>query len=1093
MGAECVEMNLVSSSSTRGIVCFSLTDLNPPVVYVLDSEGDIVRTTRLDTPGLRAKSILASRDVDNDGDEDVLLITTDDDVVFLSNQNSDLGTSGFDFDVVTVMGNDGPMIGAAGFVNGDALIDLVLSNSTYVLVKLAVDPNANDWTDVVASDLSPSLPVDQIVIQLGDMDGDGFLDLVSLPPGVAGTTRNITWAPGDGTGAFDGSALNRIGTKPTLGFNLEVVDAEGDGDLDVVFPSFLANGDGVCSMWYENGGAGLGWTAHDLGVCSSKYSLGYAAEDPNSAELYMVFSPLGGGTDLTLFPLRQPGEAVVFPLGENLEGSPRSFTSVDRVLFINADGESNNDLFLMIASDDEVSIWFHNRPSGANAAVTAPAGQLGSGANGTFFETDTATPIALTITTSLISTPSTPSSYPIPMSALEISAIGASGIATQMTLGGGTITLDYSFEQTALVFVSMYGVPTPGSPYTVRVSLLCEPGFQASRGGDITCIPCDEGTYGLSFSTASPVCTSCPLFTSSPEASISFLNCTCVPGTWFGLGPRAEGKACISCPVGGVCLGGQASPVADRGFYEFPPGSGAFVPCIRSGCRGANRCEIGYEGFLCSTCSTGYYSKSPLECEKCPGASLALFTVGGIVAAAVAVVAAGMVLYTVSRSLTHMDNAEGDTASDRILAFRKRVFPLSAVILVVNIQIVVAFSDATLNWTSTTQSMFVVLGWLSLDSKSVASECTAQSFSNNYILSTLLPLLMVLITVILVLVASLFASYLPSSLSLVKRLHPLTLVDSTLFTLAPILYVPTAKATLVLFGCRTLADGTSVLTLDSGVACYDSTWYSLLPLGLSCTVVYVLGLPAYFGFRLFANRHTLTTPATILRYGPLYRNFRLSVFVWELANLGKRLCVVCVIVIGLPKPLISVVLLSMVMATWTVMIAKVRPYFEPRYNDNDAIQSLLLVFLLIFGAASYAERDADDASSTFLTVGSIACVVALLGYGLFAIAVDIQSLIQESANNYSSFSARHAQLSHTILSELDGIRADDESRRIADALIRSISRTGRLDKHEFGTEIGAGLTMVQLEDLPRSPIVSPVGSPASSLGGSSSSYDDSTT
>jgi hypothetical protein len=76
------------------------------------------------------------------------------------------------------------------------------------------------------------------------------------------------------------------------------------------------------------------------------------------------------------------------------------------------------------------------------------------------------------------------------------------------------------------------------------------------------------------------------------------------PAGMFGL----SGEACRSCPIGGVCEGGDTDPAPIRGFYALARGS--FVACSpREACVGGrnNTCHPNYEGVRCAQCRDGTY------------------------------------------------------------------------------------------------------------------------------------------------------------------------------------------------------------------------------------------------------------------------------------------------------------------------------------------------------------------------------------------------------------------------------------------------------------------------------------------------------
>merc|ERR1711991_391989 len=88
----------------------------------------------------------------------------------------------------------------------------------------------------------------------------------------------------------------------------------------------------------------------------------------------------------------------------------------------------------------------------------------------------------------------------------------------------------------------------------------------------------------------------------------------------------------------------------------------------------------------------------------------------------------------------------------------------------------------------------------------------------------------------------------------------LGMFDKALFTIGPVLYVPFSQTTLQLFDCTRLPNGKYVLDADQGTRCFSGGWWEVFPLGAIAICVCVLGIPVYFGVRLFRNRDHLLEP-----------------------------------------------------------------------------------------------------------------------------------------------------------------------------------------------------------------------------------------
>ena len=122
-----------------------------------------------------------------------------------------------------------PLVIAVGDLNGDGKLDLVAVDQTSSFVKTLM--NTGDGT-FVATDLARYGVSSPDSVALGDFNGDGKNDIVA--PSSAG---HLTLLTNDGQGAF---AMKLPSTLPILGFPSALGDVNGDGKLDLVTPATVA-------------------------------------------------------------------------------------------------------------------------------------------------------------------------------------------------------------------------------------------------------------------------------------------------------------------------------------------------------------------------------------------------------------------------------------------------------------------------------------------------------------------------------------------------------------------------------------------------------------------------------------------------------------------------------------------------------------------------------------------------------------------------------------------------------------------------------------------------------------------------------------
>ncbi len=177
-------------------------------------------------------------DVDGDGDLDALIANSE----FGAGRNQlylndgagtfvDVTTTHMpeDFDASTAL--------AVGDVDGDGDADVVVANNTYF--GPGGQPNRlylNDGSGRFTDGSTGRLPAEQNFsrsVALGDLDGDGDLDLV-----VGNSTRfsgNNRLYLNDGNGVFGEAPPGRLPLVATFRPNVLLVDVDADGDLDMLW------------------------------------------------------------------------------------------------------------------------------------------------------------------------------------------------------------------------------------------------------------------------------------------------------------------------------------------------------------------------------------------------------------------------------------------------------------------------------------------------------------------------------------------------------------------------------------------------------------------------------------------------------------------------------------------------------------------------------------------------------------------------------------------------------------------------------------------------------------------------------------------
>ena len=612
---------------------------------------------------------------------------------------------------------------------------------------------------------------------------------------------------------------------------------------------------------------------------------------------------------------------------------------------------------------------------------------------------------------------------------------------------------------------SGYDVPVLGGR-SVTVTP-CGPGFGGNdlttEGGasSVGCVPCTGGTFSEEVSFApcgpTPPCATGSVRVDGGNSSVN--PCVCSFGFFDssrGQG-ASDGSSCLPCPTGGFCTGGEAQPEAAPGFYSKTPGSTDFVACTRSGCSGDDQCSPGYKGYLCSECTEGYFSRSESECARCPSGAAIRFALAVVAIIVVSLTFALFVAWSSSRTIGAPTHTDSTSVQHQINTFRARTTPVSISMILVVFQVVSLLAETNLGWSSESKALLGGFGVFNIDAQAVAAECALSSFYVMYVLSIFAPVALLITTMVSVVVLKLLHNVIPF-LSGLETLKARTLLDSVLFTLGPFLYLPIARASLILFDCSRRADGVYVLDVDNGVRCFDGSWWSVFPFGLLALVGYVVGIPVYFFLTLWIRKYKLFEPSVTTRFGSLYRNFRRTYFWTELLNLGKRLAIVVVALFFSKHQLAQILLLLTILLVSLLFTATQQPYYVPLYNAIEFRLTCVLIAILLLGTASYAERDRDSADVFFAAAAYIMFSVLLL-VSLHSLVVDVLSLRTERKAVFYSVSKRKARLVTLISTELKDVESGPQLMHAANEFFASLDDS----VHDRSRPRGDSISIAEVE------------------------------
>ncbi len=302
-------------------------------------------TSAFPSPGGSGANDVRLSDVDGDGDLDALLMTPGAPIALLLNNGAAVFT-----DASSQIVN-GPSSEVSSFdvgdVDADGDIDLLVGTGAPFPNRLFLNDGSGNFMD--ASGLLPGLLAHTSGVHLVDVDTDGDLDAIIRR--LQGTIGYEVWI-NNGTGAFTALPLASPPNGPGLSEVVALGDVDGDGDVDIATSAprlYLNNGAGVFTLQPSSSafvGAHPGLSAAGLFDIDGDGDLDLVTDDvksgsPSGNRLYIndgtgVFTAapsalpaIRGTTALAAADLDGDGDVDVFA---GNSGQDRIFTGLTRQL-----------------------------------------------------------------------------------------------------------------------------------------------------------------------------------------------------------------------------------------------------------------------------------------------------------------------------------------------------------------------------------------------------------------------------------------------------------------------------------------------------------------------------------------------------------------------------------------------------------------------------------------------------------------------------------------------------------------------------------------------------------------------------------------
>eukprot|EP00026_Physarum_polycephalum_P005285 Phypoly_transcript_05317.p1 GENE.Phypoly_transcript_05317~~Phypoly_transcript_05317.p1 ORF type:complete len:652 (+),score=44.79 Phypoly_transcript_05317:166-1956(+) len=505
---------------------------------------------------------------------------------------------------------------------------------------------------------------------------------------------------------------------------------------------------------------------------------------------------------------------------------------------------------------------------------------------------------------------------------------------------------------------------------------ICSPGTFASGIGNTMCQPCHAGYFSNSSGSdtctqciqsytsqqGSTSCTPCPLFsTIIQDLGTSVKSCTCDPG-YYGL----PGSNCTSCPPGGICNDfGTLVPNIQGGYWrEIVGGKPAFTQCVPpSACVGGqvNKCTLGYLGFRCATCADDFHYVNG-HCSQC-GKSAA-----GLLALYILIPLLAVILCSL------------------LLRYSQAKVP-SFLIVLEFIQVLSIFRTFGASMSpGVINSLLGVISVLNFNFDVFSPECSVSfGYWDKLTFVLCIPL------ILLVYVVGLhFSAWLAKKLKYSKA-EILTnfsyLQTNVAFMVASVLYVYICSKTVEPFVCEKEIDGNSYIVSYPSAQCYDTDWYSHLPLLVFSLILYTGGFPLYCAYVVYRSKKHDSPELTLAKYSSLYSVYTDERWWWGISVIRIRRLMLVLIQLSGDNLVVSACSFAFVSAALYVQCIG-KPYTEKFANYLETsmicLWMLFLYSFIFWDAGARHGRSLDGMSvfvllvfSLFLAVSSVVSLLDL--------------------------------------------------------------------------------------------------------------------
>ncbi|KAI9138482.1 hypothetical protein BKA69DRAFT_772165 [Paraphysoderma sedebokerense] len=429
---------------------------------------------------------------------------------------------------------------------------------------------------------------------------------------------------------------------------------------------------------------------------------------------------------------------------------------------------------------------------------------------------------------------------------------------------------------------------------------------------------------------------------------------TCPQGLYNNIFSNGKGEICEPCPQGATCnTDGKLPPIPQYGWWKSGDNN-TFLACSpMDACPGTaeNTCGHGYRGVRCADCQQNYYRLGAV-CRECRMINVMPTVIAFILFSGIV-----LLFYLLQRSRVYRF---GFALTNILINFLQTIWVLRKV---------------RLDWPPELLSVLDYFNVLNFNLEFVSPECIIQSplnFSQKLRIVLALPLVLLIVTIFLIIISTSVSAF----GKLVGQRHQTSTVEMLNYKEKPstnrapfgvsvmkmfnaslsILYVHLAGKSLSLFDCTFEEDGKAYLDDEVSLVCYTDWWYQDLPFGVASIIVYVVGIPMYFGILCVLYYQTKFRGEFWDKWKRISRgilhgdgDFKPEFQHFIILQLLQKLAIVAISIFFSRYTGLQIVLTIISLLASHMSYSKYNPYVHQTLNSLEKLSVLCSILVLAFG------------------------------------------------------------------------------------------------------------------------------------------------